>query len=189
MTVPRHIVVAMPSAAEADCVEARVARYELADHLGAGRVKRANWHQSLSDQYFLGDLPDLERKLVSACSAISACAVSLKLNRVVREPGYCALYADATPAFRALLRAVKAALATQGIASRATNRPHITLSYWGAVAGSELAIEPVDWKINRVLVVKGWGDGAGYHYDVIAFKDLHAQPEAEQLGLFERDDA
>jgi ethanolamine ammonia-lyase small subunit len=142
MTGPRYICMAMLSEAPAaaDSVNASIEHHDLFHQLGAGRVPRANWHQSLSDRYWEGATPDLETKLTRACSLVTAQAVTLKLNRIVRGDGYCALHADGTPAFRALLLAVKAALATQGIASPASNQSQAYKDLQPRISGDQLGL-------------------------------------------------
>ena len=100
--------------------------------------------------------------------------------------GYSAMEADGTPAFLALLLAVKAALASQGVASRATNKPHITLSYWGSIAGSELVIDPIEWPADQILIIKGSGHVGTYHYDVKACKTSSVCSKATNLACFEK---
>jgi hypothetical protein len=184
MTHPRYLAMSMPNASVTARIQACIDDFALTPQLGAGRVRQANWHQSLSDQCWPDDVVDLEVKLVRGCAMLRSGAVTLTLDRITRDEGYCALQGDGTAGFRALLRAVKAAFATQGITSRAVNAPHITLSYWGSAAGTTLGIKPIQWTIDQVVIVKGRGEGDKYRYEVLASKKLHTPPKAEQLALF-----
>lgn len=151
MTERRYLVMAMPPLIVANCVEACIDQHGVAGHLGDGESGRANWHQSLSDRYWPRQIQGLEAKLQRALQVLFAHPARLTFNRIVSDNGLCWLEADGTQDFRALLLAIKGALATQGLVSPASNRPHISLSYWGATAGLAINVPPIEWVIDCVF--------------------------------------
>ncbi len=181
----RYLIMAMPSVIVADRIEACVSHHGLTGKMGDGEAGRANWHQSLSDRYWPGQMQDLENKLQRALNVLVAYPAKLAFHRIVSDNEHCWIEADGTKDFRALLLAIKRALATQGLDSPASNRPHISLSYWGAAAGLAIEVEAIDWVIDRVFAVEGRKEGRKYCYNVIASISLRAPPpKAEQQDLF-----
>lgn len=144
MTEPRSFIMARPSIIVADCIQARLQWHGVAGELGDGAFDRANWHQSLSDRYWPGRIGALDTELQRALGVLVAYPATLRLDRIVRRDGFCLIEADGTKDFRALLLAIKRALAPQGLSSRASNEPHVSLSYWGSIQGSTIMAEPID---------------------------------------------
>lgn len=185
MSRPRYLFMACPPAEVGDRIESAIQELHLDQQLRTLLVARANWHQSLSDRYWPDEMPDVERLLLRAGDLMTAHAVTMKLSWIVSNEGYSALKPRGMPAgFVDLLRAINAALAKQGLSASALNAPHITLSYLAAIADAPIATEPIDWSIDRVLLVRSEGDGPGYHYREIASWKLPAAPLAPQIDLF-----
>ena len=168
MTEPRYLIMAKPTGLVSDNLQARLEGLGLVGTLGPGEVDRSNWHQSLSDRYWPSEIPDLEAKLTRALAVLVAYRAALSLNRIVREGGRCRVEADGTKDFRALLLAIKKALASQGLLSPASNEPHVSLSYWGAQDGPIIHVTPIEWVIDRVVAVEGWREGRRYRYREVA---------------------
>ncbi|WP_457393309.1 2'-5' RNA ligase family protein [Roseateles sp. P5_E1] len=185
MSRPRYLFMACPSADAGDCIETAIQGLHLDQRLRTLLVARANWHQSLSGRYWPDEMPEVEQLLLRAGGLIAAHAVTMTLSWIVSNQGYSALKPRGMPAgFVDLLRAINAALAKQGLSASAQDAPHITLSYLAAIADAPIAIEPIDWTIDRVLLVRSEGDGAGYRYSEVASWELPAAPLAPQIDLF-----
>ncbi|MFG6460834.1 hypothetical protein ACG04Q_04555 [Roseateles sp. DXS20W] len=157
--------------------------------MGANLFPPSNWHQSLSARF--EDEPRVVDRLRAAGDTLSARAVKLRLDRIESRPGpegiHWAFRADHTPAdFRTLVRGLGAAITAQTGMKPIKPTPHITISYWaGERLPRMLTIEPVDWLLDEVLLVRG--GGRPYHYAVIARwppQPPREQPVAEQQSLF-----
>lgn len=131
MAGPRYLIMAKPTGLVSDNLQACLEKLGLVGALGPGEFDRSNWHQSLSDRYWPAEIPDLEAKPTRALAVLVAYPAALSLNRIVNGEGHCWVEADGTQDTRALLLAIKKALASQGLFSPASNEPHVSLSYWG----------------------------------------------------------
>lgn len=181
MTTPRLLFAALLAQEPGDALEAFIDREGLARRLGSALFRRANWHQSLSNQFWPGDERDLEDRLLRAGSRLSATAVPLLFNRVTCQRAHAAFRAKGTPVgFPALLEAVRAALATEGLVSPTGHTPHTTFSYSAPEGLPSLKIDPpIRWLIDKVWLVKGCGDGSAYHYERLGEWNLHPLPQRE----------
>lgn len=182
MTKARYLFVAMPLAEVLAALHASLVRHSLIETLGDALFPPGNWHQSLSERFW-GDSPTLQSRLLQAGDLVTARAVLMRLNRIKGSASHWTFQARGTPVgFTALLAAIRNALSVVGLEDMTGHRPHVTLSYRPPHELPTLWLEPpVEWLIDEFLLVKGRGEGANYHYEVIKSWHLTADP---QLRLF-----
>lgn len=185
MSRTRYFFLAAPPVDVGNRMQAAIDQLRLSEHLRASLVVRANWHQSLSGRYWPDEMPDVEQRLRRAGGLIAAQAITMTLTWIVSKEGYAAMKPRGVPVgFADLLSAVSAPISKQGLMASAQNTPHITLSYLTEINEAPVAIEPIEWTIDRVVLVRSEGDGADYCYREIESWDLPAAPLKPQLDLF-----
>lgn len=180
----------VPSAAACQSLAAELERLGLKARLGDDLFAPSNWHQSLSDRF--ADKPHIVEQLRSAGATLTARSVRFRLDRIESQVGpdgvHWAFRADQqVPAdFASLLQSLGAAItATTG---RQPVRPtaHVTISYWTREHLRRMVqIEPVEWVLGEVLLVRG--GGRPYHYEIIDSWQLappRVEPVGEQFPLF-----
>jgi hypothetical protein len=185
----RCFFMGQPSAAPCRSLTDELERLGLTGRLGSDLFAQVNWHQSLSDRF--EDEPHLVEQLRRAGERLTARAVTFRMDRIECQPGpdgvHWAFRAERAPAdFAQLLQSLGTAIeATTG---RPPTRPtaHITISYWAREHLRRMVqIQPVDWVLDKVLLVRG--GGRPYHYEVIDHWRLQPpreEPVGEQVPLF-----
>jgi 2'-5' RNA ligase len=163
MSRSRLILMAMPSPAVRAVLLQAVRDLGLEEPLGPELFDPENWHQSFSDAF--PDSPDFRDALRRACGQLSAAPFTLSLNRIGGE-GHWAFNARGKPeGFTALLSAVRSALKAERITDVAGHSPHVTVSYRAPYKLASTRIEPIEWLIDEILLVRGGGDP--YRYEVL----------------------
>lgn len=170
-TTPRYFFGALPGLEQAEQWLTRLAAAGVASKLGRRMFAMENWHQTLSGRHFDANGETIAR-LMDAGGRIAAQAVTLRFNRVIWTQGepdhrnHCTLFTHGRPVeFNALLGAVQAALGGVGLGDDEGHRPHVTLSYDAGELHPTIQLIPIEWTIDEVLLLKGYGQP--YRYDVI----------------------
>ena len=190
VALSRCLFIGQPSEPLCRRLDAELERLGLKSRLGEDLIARSNWHQSLSAAF--EDEPRVVEQLRKAGEMITARAVRFTMDRVESQPTpggvhWWAFRADRAPLdFAPLLHSLgRATMCTMG---RKPVQPtaHITISYWACERLKRLVpIEPVEWLLDEVLLVRG--GGRPYHYEVIDRWQLQLPREApvnEQFPLF-----
>lgn len=181
---------AQPPAPVRAVMQRTLAYWQLDRRLGDSLFPPANWHQTLSDRFFEGR--SLLGPLRRAGGRIQAQACTLLLNRIRgidrrQADGRGAIHWSFLPrgepdGFAALLAAVRASLAQEGLASPSGHTPHLTISYDAPSVLGTQKITPIPWTIDEILLVEG--HGVPYAYEVIERWPLRAAaPAQQQLDL------
>lgn len=189
LATSRCLLLGKPSTAACQRLHGELKRLGLAARLADDFFAPTNWHQSLSDRF--EDEPLMVEQLRGAGRKISARAVKFRMDRVESQPGpdgtHWAFRPDRTPEdFVQLLKSVGAA--TFALTGRKPAWPsaHLTISYWASEHLRRMVqIEPVEWLLDEVLLVRG--GGRPYHYELIDSWRLQAprlETVGEQLPLF-----
>jgi 2'-5' RNA ligase len=164
----RLLFIAKPDTATLSALQNSFDAAGLRGQLGSDLFPVANWHQSLSDRF--NDTAENLRLLTEAGSAVSAAPFVLGFNRFncagISPKIHWALKTSKTPeAFKALLTAIKNALAHKRIEDTTGHTAHITVSYWAKTGPDNMHVAPVLWTIDEFMLVRGGGEP--YHYDVL----------------------
>ncbi len=180
----RLLLMSQPAAAACRRLETQLERCGLKARLGADLFQPSNWHQSLSDVF--EDEPLIEQQLRAAGALLgSSRAVRLMIDRVESRQGPAgvqwAFYSEQTPKdFKALRQSVRSAI--QATTGRTSDQPtaHLTISYRAPEHLKRMVlIEPVEWTLDEVLLVRG--GGRPYHYEIIDRWKL--QPARVEQGI------
>ena len=147
-----------------------------------------NWHQSLSDRF--EDDPVLIEKLLSVLPRISARSPRFRIDRIESQAGPGTIHWAFMPAgkpadFAQLLGSIRAAISSVDDRRQISNSAHLTISYRAPRRLRMVEIEPIEWIVDEVLLVRG--GGAPYQYEVLGSQSLEAPGPnlvAEQLDLF-----
>jgi len=181
----RYLLMSMPPPVVCRQIDVLLQQLHLAPALRTLLVKPANLHQSLSDRYWPDELPDVEQRLRRALAQLQAHKVTMTLNWISGHEGYASLKPRGMPTgFQALLDTIRLALEAQGLKASASNTPHITLSYLTSLSPDAIEIAPIEWTIDRILLVKSDGDGEKYRYEELQSQQLLDAPLESQQGLF-----
>ena len=183
---PRLLFVAKPQREVRSAMEQAVAALGLDRQLGPALFISDNWHQSLSDRYFVE--PGLREKLLRAGARVSACRFSMILNRINSQGNsgagiHWAFRARGMPeGLKQLQSAIQLALRLEGLKQEQNPTAHLTISYRAPSRLASQLITPIEWVIDEILLVEG--GGAPYHYREIERWPL-LPPQYEQLRLFQ----
>lgn len=181
------IFMAQPQPAIRVRMEAAVAAHGLDERLGEAQFESGNWHQSFSDRQ--DDKPKVRAAMLRAGARVSAPSFVMTLNRIngtgVGPRGiHWAFRAMGKPkGLEAVLTSVRAALESEGIDDDSGHGPHLTISYKAPTPLPSVAIEPIEWMVDELLLVRGGGQP--YRYEVVGRWPLAAAPEPpqQQFGL------
>lgn len=176
---------AQPQLAVRARMEAAVATSGLDLRLGSAQFESGNWHQSFSDRQ--DDKPKVRAAMLRAGARVSAPSFLMTLNRIngtgVGPRGiHWAFRALGKPkGLEAVLSSVRAALQAEGIDDETGHGPHVTISYKAPSPLPSVPIEPIEWMIDELLLVRGGGQP--YQYEVIGRWPLAASPPPSNLQL------
>lgn len=156
--------------------------------LGVDIFPFENLHQSLSDRY--RDTPDIRRRLLLAGGNVQVQAFTLALSRLQCAPndrGSCNVDVRmhrASEGLDALVDAINAAVAGQGLPKGGRHTAHVTLSYgFRGVMPRTQTIPAIDLSIDAFELVVG--GGTPYGYTTLGRWNLDpAAPRAVQSPLF-----
>lgn len=184
----RLLFILRPPATTAAALGSTIESAGVAAALGRELFPLALWHQSVSDRY--ADRPDLRERLLAAGAQVRAPGFTIELDqlRAARnQRGSCNVEARqraGCPELVALIDAVNAAVAGQGLPQGGGHSPHITFSYTfcGALPRTR-PILPVEWAVDAFELVAG--GGRPYGYTTLGRWTLEpAAPRASQPSLF-----
>ena len=181
------IFMAQPQPAIRTRMEAAVAANGLDERLGAAQFESGNWHQSFSDRQ--DDQPRIRAAMLRAGARVSVPSFVMTLNRIngtgVGPRGiHWAFRAMGKPkGLEVALTSVRAALQAEGIDDDSGHGPHLTISYKAPTPLPSVAIEPIEWTVDELLLVRGGGQP--YRYEVVGRWPLAAAPSPpqQQFGL------
>ncbi len=183
------IFMAQPPPAIRARMEAAVAANGLDERLGAAQFEPGNWHQSFSDRQ--DDQPKIRAAMLRAGARVAAPSFVMTLNRIngtgVGPRGiHWAFRTLGKPkGLEVMLSAVRAALLAEGILDDSGHGPQVTISYKAPTPLPSVVIEPIEWMVDELLLVRGGGQP--YRYEVVGRWPLAATPPKlnPQLGLLE----
>lgn len=168
---PRCFFAAMPSADVQAVIQSRLQSAGVLDALGERLFAPDNWHQTFSGRHYRAGAETIDR-LLQAGERVQASAFTLTFNRIdwrhdaTKNRNLCTLRAKGTGnELKPILGDVQTALGSVGLADGEGHTPHITLSYKAAGLHPTVAILPLDWTIDELLLVEGGGDP--YYYQVL----------------------
>lgn len=156
--------------------------------LGQELFPPALWHQSVSDRY--ADRPEIRQRLLAAAAEVRARGFTIELDQLrtgsnqrgscnveVRQRAGCGELA-------ALIGAINAAVAGQGLPQGGGHSPHVTLSYTfrGELPRTQ-PILPVEWAVDAFELVVGGGRPYGYT-TLGRWRLDEPAPRASQASLF-----
>jgi len=178
---------AQPQPAIRARMEAAVAANGLDLRLGEAQFESGNWHQSFSDRQ--DDKPKIRAAMLRAGARVSAPSFVMTLNRINGTGAgprgiHWAFRAMGKPkGLEAVLTSVRAALLAEGIDDDSGHGPHLTISYKAPSPLPSVLIEPIEWIVDELLLVRGCGNP--YRYEVVGRWPLAAAPEPpqQQFGL------
>lgn len=181
------IFMAQPQLAIRTRMEAAVAANGLDLRLGSAQFESGNWHQSFSDRQ--DDKPKIRAAMLRAGARVSAPSFVMTLNRINGTGAgprgiHWAFRAMGKPkGLEAVLTSVRAALLAEGIDDDSGHGPHLTISYKAPSPLPSVAIEPIEWTVDELLLVRGCGQP--YRYEVVGRWPLAAalEPPQQQFGL------
>jgi 2'-5' RNA ligase len=187
MTRPRFLVMAKPPMVVRKSLENVLEAMGLKAQLQGAMFDPANWHQSLTIPC---DEPSAIDSLKSACARIHVPACTMTLNRIkgsgLAPDIHWAFHAKGTPAcFSRLLTELNASQLAEGLRVPHGHRPHITISYKAPFSLASQRIQPIQWTIDELLLVKGHIVKGRFVYDVIESWPLQPLAPARQLDLFD----
>ena len=188
MTESRLLFVALPPPEVRDALLRAVRINRLDTRLGSAMFPHANWHQTLSDRY--PDTAKMRARMLRAGARAAAHACTLTFNRLRDqrhgETWDWAFKAKGRPqGFDALLAAIAAALATEGVETATGHTPHMTVSYWAPEPLGPSDMAPLHWTLTDIRLVLGGGQP--YQYTALGQWPLQpppADPKTMQLSLF-----
>ncbi len=103
------------------------------------------------------DVPDWNLAVIDAVLAeLAASPVALLFDKVrAKTGGNAELYCSRVPASASrLVKAICQAFADAGIVVKRGARPHVTLTYGWKEAPFDMAIDPIVWEVDRLLLIE-----------------------------------
>lgn len=179
----RALFVAMPGAEVRDGLLTGARAHGLEHQLGSAMFDPLNWHQTLSDRHWRPSAERIEQ-LKRAGDRIDGAAFTLRFDRIGGSDHWVFGAQSGSRGLKDLLAAVQHGLGTEGLADTLVHSPHITLSYNAPHPLRRTDIEPVEWRVDELLLVLG-GGSEPYRYRVVERWPLQAgdQLPGAQLGL------